>query len=73
MLSQNKEALEMRINGKEEKAEGRTLLAYLRERQIDLGNVAVERNGDIVPKSQYASVLLQPEDVLEIVSFVGGG
>ena len=62
----------MRINGKEEKAEGRTLLAYLRERQIDLGNVAVERNGDIVPKSQYASVLLQPEDVLEIVSFVGG-
>ena len=45
----------------------------LQEKGIDLSNVAVERNGEIVPKRQYDSVILTAEDRLEIVSFVGGG
>ncbi len=63
----------MRINGKEIAAEGKTIAQVLRERAIDFSNVAVEKNGQIVPKSQYESVQLTAEDVLEIVSFVGGG
>lgn len=35
--------------------------------------VAVERNGEIVPKSRYAQTALQPGDRLEIVAAVGGG
>ena len=35
--------------------------------------IAVERNGDIVFKSQYAETVLKDGDSLEIVSFVGGG
>jgi sulfur carrier protein len=35
--------------------------------------VAVEQNGDIVPKSQHAQVLAQDGDRLEIVVAVGGG
>ncbi len=63
----------MLINGKEITAEGKTIAQVLRERTVDLSNVAVEKNGQIVPKSQYESVQLTAEDVLEIVSFVGGG
>jgi sulfur carrier protein len=35
--------------------------------------VAVERNGEIVPKSAHASTLLAHGDRLEIVVAVGGG
>ncbi len=35
--------------------------------------IAVERNGEIVPRSQHGSTLLAPGDRLEIVVAVGGG
>lgn len=35
--------------------------------------IAVERNGDIVPKSRHAATLLADGDRLEIVVAVGGG
>lgn len=35
--------------------------------------VAVERNGEIVPKARHAQVLLQPGDRVEIVHALGGG
>lgn len=63
----------MLINGVEEKAEGKTVAEVLTEKNICLSNVAVERNGDIVPKKQYENVVLEASDTLEIVSFVGGG
>lgn len=35
--------------------------------------IAVERNGEIVPKSTYAQVMIAAADRLEIVVAVGGG
>lgn len=35
--------------------------------------VAVERNGEIVPKSRHADTQLQDGDQIEIVAAVGGG
>jgi sulfur carrier protein len=35
--------------------------------------VAVERNGEIVPRSAHASTVLADGDALEIVVAVGGG
>lgn len=35
--------------------------------------IAMERNGEIVPRSQFAHCLLQDGDRLEIVVAVGGG
>lgn len=35
--------------------------------------VAVERNGEIVPKSRHADTSLQDSDLIEIVAAVGGG
>lgn len=35
--------------------------------------IAVERNGEIVPKSLHAATLLEDGDRLEVVVAVGGG
>ena len=63
----------VKINGKELNVAGKTISDYLKTTNYDTKRIAVERNGDIVPKSQYADTLLQDGDNIEIVSFVGGG
>lgn len=35
--------------------------------------IAVECNGEIVPKSQYSEIILKDGDQLEVVGAVGGG
>jgi len=35
--------------------------------------IAIERNGEILPRSQFAACMLQDGDRLEIVVAVGGG
>ena len=35
--------------------------------------VAIERNREIVPRSQYGSIVLNEGDQVEIVTFIGGG
>ncbi len=63
----------VRINGKDEAAAGVLLKDYLAENQYPADGIAVECNEEIVAKSQYSSYVLQDGDVVEIVSFVGGG
>ncbi len=43
--------------------------------QMELGNkrIALERNGEIVPRGQFAQQMLADGDRLEIVVAVGGG
>lgn len=63
----------LRINGELTDEVGKYLSDYLSEKGYDLSRVAVELNGDIVPKSEYEVTKLQDEDSVEIVCFVGGG
>ena len=63
----------VKVNGIELNLAGRTLADYLAEGSYDPGRIAVERNGEIVPKRAYGQTVLQEGDSLEIVSFVGGG
>ncbi len=63
----------VKINGTEKELAGMTLSAYLATTDYDPGQIAVERNGEIVPKARYSQVVLQEGDNLEVVSFVGGG
>lgn len=37
------------------------------------GPVAIERNGDLIPRAEHVSVHLADGDVVEVVHFVGGG
>lgn len=61
------------INGKDEGVAGMVLKEYLEQNGYNLTGIAVECNEEILPKSQYDSYVLQDQDVVEIVSFVGGG
>lgn len=64
----------MKVNGKNEPLFEPVLLSnYLKNKGFNTGRIAVERNGDIVPKSAYDSTILSDADTLEIVHFVGGG
>ena len=63
----------VKINGEELSIAGENVAEYLSESGYDIKRVAVELNGDILPKSQYADTLLKDGDSVEIVSFVGGG
>ena len=62
----------MKVNGNERAvpAEG-TVLALLKE--LDPQRVAVEKNGTIIPRAQFAEEKLTDADHLEVVCFVGGG
>lgn len=40
---------------------------------LDPKKIALERNGEIVPRSTYADVLVNEGDQIEIVQFIGGG
>ncbi|SHK18114.1 sulfur carrier protein ThiS [Desulforamulus aeronauticus] len=53
--------------------EQQSLFDFLEANQYDIRLIAVERNGEIVPKAKYKEVMLDDEDTLEIVNFVGGG
>lgn len=63
----------VKINGKETDASGMALSDYLAQEGYQPERVAVECNEEIVPKAAYADKILQDGDVVEIVSFVGGG
>ena len=49
------------------------LVTYLQENNYPLDKIAIELNGQIVPKEKYAQTILNPNDKLEFVTFVGGG
>ncbi|MCH5183880.1 MAG: sulfur carrier protein ThiS [Oscillospiraceae bacterium] len=63
----------VKINGEELNIAGKTVADYLASTTYDPKRIAVERNGEIVPKAQYAETVLADGDRVEIVSFVGGG
>ena len=63
----------VKVNGTELDIAGKTVTEYLATTNYDSKRIAVERNGDIVFKSQYDVIVLEDGDSLEIVSFVGGG
>jgi sulfur carrier protein len=62
------------VNGEQvELPEGLTVAQLLAHLGLKAERIAVERNGSVVKKARHAEEWLQPDDVLEIVTFVGGG
>lgn len=52
---------------------GLTLADLVKTLGPDPRGIAIERNLEIVPKSEHATTLLEDNDRLEVVQFVGGG
>ena len=46
---------------------------YLEQNGYVISQIAVELNEEILPKTEYVSTVLKDGDVMEIVSFMGGG
>jgi sulfur carrier protein len=62
------------VNGNGQRLEAPLSVSELLERMALAGKkIAVERNGEIVPRAVHASTLLSDGDRLEIVVAVGGG
>lgn len=63
----------VQINGQAYEAANKTVEKLIQELGYDLRTIAVEINEEIVPKATYSNVKVSDGDVIEVVSFVGGG
>jgi sulfur carrier protein len=62
------------VNGEaQDLPDGLTVQSLLLRLKVAGDRVAVERNGLVVKRARHAEEMLQDGDVLEIVTFVGGG
>lgn len=61
------------INGKKYDFSNITIYRVLEKLNYNIERVVVEKNENIVPKANYDEVSIQDGDVLEVISFVGGG
>jgi len=67
-------AVTVTINGEARELNGPVSVAgLLTDMGLDPAKIAVERNLEVVPKSQYQAVTVGEGDRLEIVHFIGGG
>jgi sulfur carrier protein len=66
--------IQLSVNGQLQRVEpGADIARLLQMLELSGKRVAVEKNGEIVPRSQYVSTRLAEGDALEIVVAVGGG
>ena len=63
----------VKINGNEENAAGVTVTDYLEQNNYNAAAVVVERNENILPKSEYGTTAFADGDSIEIVCFMAGG
>lgn len=69
-----KRGIFVKINGKDRPCKAEmTVWSLLEELGHDPQRVAVEKNGQIVPRARFADEPLCDADTVEIVQFVGGG
>ncbi len=66
--------IQLSINGQIQRVEpGESVVRLLESLELAGKRVAVEKNGEIVPRSRFADTRLADGDQLEIVVAVGGG
>ena len=63
------------INGDKYESEmtGKTIKEMIDTLKFDERTIAVELNEDIISKNNYSNQVLKDGDIVEVVSFVGGG
>nr|WP_294666232.1 sulfur carrier protein ThiS [uncultured Blautia sp.] len=63
----------VRINGEEKSLAGMNLLEYLKDAGYQPEKIVVERNLEIIPRDRLQNTVIQENDSIEVLSFVGGG
>lgn len=71
------EPLKLILNGRERSVDALSspapLNAVLQSLELRADRIAVELNGELAPRTGWASVTVKSGDKLEVVHFVGGG
>ena len=65
--------MKLKLNGKEVETFAKTLGDLIKEKDIPQAKVAVEVDGQVIPKSQLDNYILKEHSTVEIITFVGGG
>jgi sulfur carrier protein len=77
LSSEGRDLMKLTINGRDRdfpELQSDSRLQHLIELlQLKADRVAVERNGEIVPRAQWIDTRVEDGDKLEVVQFVGGG
>ena len=64
----------IQLNGKKISIKSNfSILDLVKKYNLDNKKIAVEYNGEIIPKIKYKKKILKNKDKLEIVLFIGGG
>ncbi len=61
------------LNGESRTVSTGTLIDLVSELGLEQRMIAIERNLEVVPKSEYASTQLKEGDRIELVHMIGGG
>ncbi len=62
------------VNGESREIPAESTVAdLLRQLKLDPRFLAVERNRELVPRTRHHETVLQADDVIEVVTLVGGG
>ncbi|MDB9761895.1 sulfur carrier protein ThiS [Alphaproteobacteria bacterium] len=70
----SKKQITVHINGEIRLTESsQTIIALLKNLNLNKNNIAVEVNREIVNKSNYTNHIIMDKDKIEIVNFIGGG
>jgi thiamine biosynthesis protein ThiS len=73
-MTADRSKITITLNGEaEEIAEGLSLGGLVQQLQLDLRKIAVECNGEIIPRTCHGDTPLSAGDRVEIVEFIGGG
>ncbi len=74
MQMNNLNVAKIQLNGTSyEINKGSNLNELLNKLKIQKNKVAIEVNGEIVEKNKYIKLILNKDDKVEIVHFIGGG
>lgn len=66
--------MEITVNNKAKTVrQGDSLTDLIQQMELDEKRIAIEYNRAILNREQFASIILQVDDNIEIVSLVGGG
>jgi len=67
------DSIGIQLNGEPRSVRARTLADLVTELGLEKRMIAIEKNLEVVPKSQYDATPLQTGDRIELVHMIGGG
>ena len=65
--------MNIQLNGEQKEIEAATIADLVIELGLEKRMLAVERNLEVVPKSEYADTMIEAGDRIEVVHMIGGG